>query len=129
MYLHGDYAGLATGLIEREHPGSIGLFLQGAEGDVNSAVCCLANDQVLGALDIMASRYARAVRNGLEHAEPVVVDAVRGMRPGSVIIDLAAERGGNCELTRADQRVVEHGVVILGPTNLPAEVAILVGIE
>jgi NAD(P) transhydrogenase subunit alpha len=47
--------------------------------------------------------------------------AVAGMAPGSVIIDLAAERGGNCELTRADERVVAHGVTILGPTNLPSE--------
>jgi NAD(P) transhydrogenase subunit alpha len=44
------------------------------------------------------------------------------MMPGSVIVDLAAERGGNCELSRADERVVEHGVTILGPTNLPSEV-------
>ena len=55
---------------------------------------------------------------------PVLVTAemVRGMSPGSVIVDLAAERGGNCELTRADQVVVERGVTILGPTNLPAAV-------
>lgn len=54
---------------------------------------------------------------------PVLVpaDAVAAMQPGSVIVDLAAERGGNCPLTKADQRVVEHGVVILGPTNLPAQ--------
>jgi NAD(P) transhydrogenase subunit alpha len=52
----------------------------------------------------------------------VTAEAVRGMSPGSVIVDLAAERGGNCELTRADERVVEHGVTILGPTNLPATV-------
>jgi len=55
---------------------------------------------------------------------PVLVTAemVRGMAPGSVIVDLAAERGGNCELTRADEVVVEHGVTILGPTNLPSTV-------
>ena len=55
---------------------------------------------------------------------PVLVTAemVRGMKSGSVIVDLAAERGGNCELTRADETVVEHGVTILGPTNLPATV-------
>ncbi len=49
-------------------------------------------------------------------------EAVQGMRPGSVIVDLAAERGGNCELAKPDQTVREHGVVILGPTNLPSEV-------
>jgi NAD(P) transhydrogenase subunit alpha len=55
---------------------------------------------------------------------PVLVTAemVAAMQPGSVIVDLAAERGGNCELTRADEAVVQHGVTILGPTNLPATV-------
>ena len=55
---------------------------------------------------------------------PVLVTAemVRGMAPGSVIVDLAAERGGNCELTRPDEVVVERGVTILGPTNLPSTV-------
>ncbi|MFZ5829867.1 MAG: Re/Si-specific NAD(P)(+) transhydrogenase subunit alpha [Planctomycetota bacterium] len=48
-------------------------------------------------------------------------EAVAGMPPGSVIVDLAAERGGNCELTQPDQTVIEHGVTILGPTNLPSE--------
>jgi len=52
----------------------------------------------------------------------VTADAVRGMAPGSVIVDLAAERGGNCELTRPDETVIEQGVTILGPTNLPSEV-------
>jgi NAD(P) transhydrogenase subunit alpha len=49
-------------------------------------------------------------------------EAVRRMKPRSVILDLAAERGGNCELTRADQRVTAHDVTILGPTNLPSDV-------
>jgi H+-translocating NAD(P) transhydrogenase subunit alpha len=52
----------------------------------------------------------------------LTADAVHRMRPGSVIVDLAAERGGNCELTQADQTIVVNGVTILGPTNLPAEV-------
>jgi NAD(P) transhydrogenase subunit alpha len=52
----------------------------------------------------------------------ITAEAVRGMAPGSVIVDLAAERGGNCELTKADQIVVENGVTIFGPTNLPSEV-------
>ena len=55
---------------------------------------------------------------------PVLIteEAVAGMPPGSVIVDLAAERGGNCALTRADETVTAHGVTILGPTNLPASV-------
>ena len=47
-------------------------------------------------------------------------EMVRGMRPGSVIVDLASAQGGNCALTEADREVVRHGVTILGPTNLPS---------
>jgi H+-translocating NAD(P) transhydrogenase subunit alpha len=52
----------------------------------------------------------------------VTADMVASMRGGSVIVDLAAPGGGNCELTRPDEEVVDHGVVILGPTNLPASI-------
>ena len=48
--------------------------------------------------------------------------AVQGLPPGSVIVDLAAERGGNCQLSQPDQRLVSHGVTILGPTNLPSDI-------
>ncbi|MBM3752946.1 MAG: Re/Si-specific NAD(P)(+) transhydrogenase subunit alpha [Acidobacteria bacterium] len=56
---------------------------------------------------------------------PVLITAemVRAMHPGAVIVDMAAERGGNCELTRAGETVVEAGVSILGITNLPSESA------
>src|SRR5262249_42179909 len=50
----------------------------------------------------------------------ITKETVAGMRPGSVIVDLAAEAGGNCELTELDQVVTKHGVTIHGPTNLPA---------
>ncbi|MBI4572291.1 MAG: Re/Si-specific NAD(P)(+) transhydrogenase subunit alpha [candidate division NC10 bacterium] len=55
---------------------------------------------------------------------PVLItnDMVAGMAPGSVIVDLAAERGGNCELTRAYETVVEHGVTIIGAVNLAGSV-------
>jgi NAD(P) transhydrogenase subunit alpha len=55
---------------------------------------------------------------------PILVTAemVQAMRPGSVIVDIAAERGGNCELVRPGDTVVEHGVTIVGPLNLPATV-------
>jgi NAD(P) transhydrogenase subunit alpha len=49
-------------------------------------------------------------------------ETVATMRPGAVIVDLAAESGGNCELTRPGETAREHGVTILGPLNLPAEV-------
>ncbi|MYB41277.1 MAG: Re/Si-specific NAD(P)(+) transhydrogenase subunit alpha [Chloroflexi bacterium] len=51
----------------------------------------------------------------------VTADAVGRMRDGSVIVDLAAETGGNCELTRAGEEVNAEGVTILGPLNLPAD--------
>jgi NAD(P) transhydrogenase subunit alpha len=50
----------------------------------------------------------------------VTAAMVRTMRSGSVIVDLAAETGGNCELTRAGETVVEQGVTVLGPVDLPA---------
>ena len=53
---------------------------------------------------------------------PKLIDAdmVRDMRPGAVIVDLAAETGGNCELTRPGETVIENGVSIIGPLNLPS---------
>ncbi len=55
---------------------------------------------------------------------PVLVtdDMVAGMTPGSVVVDLAAERGGNVEPSRPDEVVTAHGVTVLGPTNLPSTV-------
>ncbi len=55
---------------------------------------------------------------------PVLItkEMVEGMRPGSVIVDLAAERGGNCELTQAGKSVEHAGVTVIGPMNLPSEV-------
>lgn len=55
---------------------------------------------------------------------PILVTAkmVQHMKPGSVVVDLAAERGGNCELTRPGETIVTGGVTILGPANLPAEI-------
>ncbi len=50
-------------------------------------------------------------------------DAVEGMRPGSVVIDLAAEQGGNCTLTQPGQEVTHNGVTIYGPLNIPSMLA------
>ena len=50
-------------------------------------------------------------------------EAIRGMRPGSVVVDLAAEQGGNCALTEPGKTVVKHGVTIHGPLNLPSTMA------
>jgi len=55
---------------------------------------------------------------------PILVteDMVKGMTPGSVVVDLAAERGGNCEVTRPGETVHVHGVTVMGPLNLPSTV-------
>ena len=50
----------------------------------------------------------------------LTTEMVEAMAPGSVVVDLAAERGGNCELTKPDEVVVHRGVTILGPSNAPA---------
>ena len=78
--------------------------------------------------ELIASRCAAAdavittaLIGGVKAPKLITAEMVRAMRPGSVIVDLAAEAGGNCDLTRPGQTVVEHGVTICGPLNLPAE--------
>ena len=77
--------------------------------------------------EIVAQRVAAAdavITTALIPGKPaprlVTAEMVRSMRPGSVIVDLAAEQGGNCELSQADREVVEGGVRIVAPTNLAA---------
>src|SRR5207245_7326256 len=53
----------------------------------------------------------------------ISAEMVRSMKPGSVIVDLAAEQGGNCELTEPGQVVVKHGVTLIGYTDLPSRLA------
>jgi NAD(P) transhydrogenase subunit alpha len=60
---------------------------------------------------------------GLPAPKLVTAAAVQSMRPGSVIVDLAAETGGNCELTQTGREIVENGVTIVGTTNLPSLMA------
>jgi NAD(P) transhydrogenase subunit alpha len=52
----------------------------------------------------------------------ITADMVDGMPPGSVVVDVAAEQGGNCEVTRAGETVVRNGVTVMGPVNLAASV-------
>jgi H+-translocating NAD(P) transhydrogenase subunit alpha len=75
--------------------------------------------KVVGASDLVITTAAIPGKKS-----PVLIteEMVKAMAPGSVIVDLAAERGGNCELTQADQTIVAHGVTIIGPTNLPGTV-------
>jgi NAD(P) transhydrogenase subunit alpha len=75
--------------------------------------------QVVAANDVVITTAAVPGKKA-----PVLVTQamVEGMHPGSVVVDLAAERGGNCELTRPGEKVVHQGVTILGPLNIPTTV-------
>jgi NAD(P) transhydrogenase subunit alpha len=57
---------------------------------------------------------------------PVLIseEVVGGMRRGSVIVDLAAEKGGNCAVTQPGKRIVHQGVTVIGPVNIPSEVPV-----
>jgi proton-translocating NAD(P)+ transhydrogenase subunit alpha len=76
--------------------------------------------EAIGKVDVVITTAAVPGRRA-----PVLVteEAVRLMKPGSVIVDLAAETGGNCELTEAGKTVVRHDVKILGPLNVPSTMA------
>jgi H+-translocating NAD(P) transhydrogenase subunit alpha len=65
---------------------------------------------------------ATAVVPGKRAPVLVTAEMVRGMQPGSVIVDLAAERGGNCELTKPEETIVVNGVTIIGQINLASTV-------
>ena len=71
----------------------------------------------IGASDVVVTT---ALVPGRPAPKLIPADAVAGMRPGSVIVDLAAETGGNCELTEPGETVIRHGVTIVGERNLPA---------
>ena len=75
--------------------------------------------RVVAASDVVITT---AVVPGRRAPVLVTADMVAAMVPGSVIVDLAAERGGNCELARAGETVVEHGVTIVGAVNLAGTV-------
>ncbi len=73
---------------------------------------CAASDVVI----------TTALIGGVKAPRLITGEMVRAMRPGAVIVDLAAEAGGNCELTRPGETVVVNGVTIIGPQNPAAEV-------
>jgi proton-translocating NAD(P)+ transhydrogenase subunit alpha len=98
-----------------------------AEGGYARPLTDEENEQVRQALGENAARQDVIITTALIPGRPapllITAEAVRGMSPGSVIVDLAAEAGGNCELTRAGETVVEDGVKVIGPLNLPSEMA------
>jgi len=102
------------------------LDVEGAEGVGGYAVALAEDEQErqrqLMALHVGASDavISTALVPGRRAPLLVTEDAVAGMRPGSVVVDLAAEAGGNCALTEPGETVVRHGVTIVGETNLPS---------
>jgi len=75
-HIHGDFCGVANNQIQEDHPGSVGLFLQGAHGDVNTCIAHMQEEQSLIALDSIARRYARVLQEGIEQAKPIAVDRI-----------------------------------------------------
>jgi NAD(P) transhydrogenase subunit alpha len=106
------------------------LDVEGAEG-VGGYAVALSADQHQREQELMA-RHVQAsdcvIATALVPGKPapilITAEAVRGMRPGSVIVDLAAEMGGNCELTEPGETVVRGGVTIVGELNLPSTMPI-----
>jgi hypothetical protein len=74
--IHGDFVGVATNRIEKEHPGAVGLFLQGAQGDINPIYVHGPAEQSLLALESFGSRFAEVMRNGVKAAKPFDVSKV-----------------------------------------------------
>ncbi|MDX2193721.1 MAG: Re/Si-specific NAD(P)(+) transhydrogenase subunit alpha [Gemmatimonadales bacterium] len=115
----------------REQVASLGAkFIEIPEIDASGAggyAKELADDQqrrvletVAGPLKEMDLVVTTAQIPGKPAPRLITAEMVATMKPGSVIVDLAAESGGNCQLTRAGEAVVADGVTILGPVNLPA---------
>jgi NAD(P) transhydrogenase subunit alpha len=98
-----------------------------AEGGYARPLTDEENEQVREALTENARRQDVIITTALIPGRPapllITAEAVRGMQPGSVVVDMAAESGGNCELTRAGETVVEGGVKVIGPANLASEMA------
>jgi NAD(P) transhydrogenase subunit alpha len=105
-------------------------FIPDAEGEGGYArpLTDEENAQVRDALAENAAKQDIIVTTAAIPGRPapllITADAVRKMAPGSVIVDLAAETGGNCELTQVGETVVENGVRVLGPRNLASEMPV-----
>jgi NAD(P) transhydrogenase subunit alpha len=102
------------------------LDVEGAEG-VGGYAVALAEDQHAREQELIARHAAEsdavittALIPGRPAPELITEEGVRGMRPGAVIVDLAAEAGGNCAVTQPGETIVSDGVTIVGLTNVPA---------
>jgi H+-translocating NAD(P) transhydrogenase subunit alpha len=112
--------------VESLGAGFLELDVEGAEG-VGGYAVALAEDQHAREQELIARHAAEsdavittALIPGRPAPELITEGAVAGMRPGSVIVDLAAEAGGNCAATKPGETIVTGGVIIVGLTNVPA---------
>ena len=98
-----------------------------AEGGYARPLTEEENEKVREALAQNSTRQDVIITTALIPGRPapllITAEAVRGMSPGSVIVDLAGEAGGNCELSEAGKTVVQDGVKVIAPMNLPSEMA------
>jgi NAD(P) transhydrogenase subunit alpha len=106
------------------------LDVEGAEG-VGGYAVALAEDQHAREQELISRHVAESdavITTALVPGRPapklITAEAARAMRPGSVVVDVAAEAGGNCELTVPGQTVVEGGVTLVGEANLAATVPV-----
>jgi len=94
----------------------------GYAGEVSQEAQRRANEVVAQHLERADVCITTALIPGRPAPSLISAETVRRMKPGAVIVDLAAEQGGNCELTRPGEVAMEGGVAIHGPTNMPSEV-------
>ena len=104
-HIHGDFCGVAMGMLEREAPGAVGLFLQGAHGDSNTCVVHKPEQDSLLALDVIASRFARSVRSGLAMARPMAAGKMSN-KLSEVTFSLQSPTEGELRNLLAEKEVV-----------------------
>jgi H+-translocating NAD(P) transhydrogenase subunit alpha len=105
----------------------LGVHTDETEGGYARELTAEQQEQQQAALQERIPQFDVVITTALVPGRPAPIlipaAAVRGMRPGSVIVDVAAETGGNCELTEPGQTVEREGVTIVGLTNLPSLMA------
>ena len=149
-YIHGDWPGIAMHNLMREYPGSVGMFLQGAEGDVNSGCVHKGEQESLLALDVFAARFANAVRKGLQQAQEIDIpfiktiskvfpfkgkqvftteklDEIQKEQENILLADDADDSRGNCRMAAVYLAGIEQIRELLkrGKTNLEEELQII----
>ena len=101
--------------LETADAGKAGEYASGQSEEFYKKQQLLMAEHVAAADVVIAAALVRGRRAPILISE----EMVRSMRPGSVIVDLASDQGGNCSLTRPGEEIVKYGVTIIGPLNLP----------